>query len=103
MTYILLNLQPTLTNAFSTTNGSAEVTITLSNSWYNMNANDIVLLDNFSTITGSNFSASDFDDKKFMVTSVPRHLLLQLQCHRHETGSGATTSGGIRVSSIIIR
>ena len=33
-------------------------------------AGDIILLDNFSTITNSNFGASDFDDKKFMVTSV---------------------------------
>ena len=32
---------------------------------------DIVLLDNFSTITDSNFGSSDFDNKKFMVTTVP--------------------------------
>jgi hypothetical protein len=39
---------------------------------------DIVLLDNFSTITGSNFSASDFDDKKFMVTSTPTNLTITI-------------------------
>ena len=60
----------TLTSAFTTTNGSAVVTITFSGS-HNINEQDIILLDNFSTITGSNFGSSDFDDKKFMVTTVP--------------------------------
>ena len=53
----------TLTNAFSTTNGSAIVTITFSTD-HNIQENDIILLDNFTAITNSNFSASDFDDKK---------------------------------------
>jgi len=86
----------TLTNAFSTTNGSAVVTITFSGS-HGIGANDIVLLDNFSTITGSNFSASDFDDKKFMVTSVPSSTTITITMPSNESGSGATTSGGIRV------
>ena len=59
MTYIQLNLQTTLTNAFSTTNGSAEVTINFSGD-HGIQAGDIVLLDNFSTITNSNFGASRF-------------------------------------------
>jgi hypothetical protein len=86
----------TLSNAFSTTNGSAVVTITFSTS-HGIGANDIVLLDNFSTITGSNFSASDFDDKKFMVTSVPSATTITITMPSNESGSGATTSGGIRV------
>ena len=86
----------TLTNAFSTTNGSAVVTITFSGS-HGILENDIILLDNFSTITGSNFSASDFDDKKFMVTSVPSATTLTITMPSNESGSGATTSGGIRV------
>ena len=86
----------TLTNAFSTTNGSAVVTLTFSTD-HNITANDIILLDNFSTITGSNFSASDFDDKKFMVTSVPSATTLTITMSSNESGSGATTSGGIRV------
>jgi len=56
-----------------------------------------LLLDNFTTITNSNFSASDFDDKKFMVTSVPSTTTLTITMPSNETGSGATTSGGIRV------
>ena len=86
----------TLTSAFSTTNGSPTVTITFSGS-HGILKNDIILLDNFSTITGSNFGASDFDDKKFMVTSVPTATTLTITMPSNESGSGATTSGGIRV------
>jgi len=86
----------TLSNAFSTTNGSPTVTITFSTS-HGIVANDIVLLDNFSTITGSNFTASDFNDKKFMVTSVPSATTITITMPSNESGSGATTSGGIRV------
>ena len=46
----------TLTNAFSTTNGSASVTINFSGD-HGIQAGDIVLLDNFSSITDSNFGA----------------------------------------------
>jgi hypothetical protein len=86
----------TLSSAFTTTNGSTSVTITFSTS-HNINVNDIVLLDNFSTITNSNYSASDFDDKKFMVTSVPTTTTITVTMPSAETGSGATASGGIRV------
>ena len=88
----------TLTNAFTTTNGSAVVTITFS-SGHGLAPGDIVLLDNFSTITGSNFGASDFDDKTFMVTSAPTNVTITITMPSNETGSGATTSGGIRVQS----
>jgi len=88
----------TLTNAFSTTNGSPTVTITFS-SGHGLNPGDIILLDNFTTITNSNFSSSDFDDKKFMVISTPTALTITITMPSNETGSGATTSGGIRVQS----
>ena len=86
----------TLTNCFSTTNGSPTVTITFSGA-HNIQEDDIILLDNFTAITDSNFSASDFDDKKFMVTSVPSTTTLTITMPSNESGSGATTSGGIRV------
>jgi len=86
----------TLSNAFSTTNGSSAVTLTFSTS-HNISAGDIILLDNFSTITGSNFGSSDFDNKKFMVTTVPTGTTLTVTMPSNESGSGATTSGGIRV------
>ena len=86
----------TLTSAFSTDNGSTTVTITFPTA-HNINPQDIVLLDNFTAITNSNYSASDFDDKKFMVTSIPSGTTITITMPSAETGSGATTSGGIRV------
>jgi hypothetical protein len=86
----------TLSNAFSTTNGSNIVTITFS-SPHNIGEQDIVLLDNFSSITNSNYTAADFDDKKFMVTTVPSSTTITITMPGNESGSGATTSGGIRV------
>jgi hypothetical protein len=88
----------TLTSAFSTTNGSATVTITFATS-HSLSVGDIILLDNFTAITNSNYSASDFDDKKFMVASVPTAETITITMSSNETGSGATTSGGIRVQS----
>ena len=69
MTYTRLDTNIYSTNAFTTTNGQATVTITFSGD-HGLTAGDIILLDNFSTITNSNYGASDFNDKKFMVTSV---------------------------------
>ena len=86
----------TLTSAFTTTNGSPTVTITFSTS-HGIGPQDIILLDNFSTITNSNFGSSDFDDKKFMVTTVPNATTITITMPSNESGSGATTSGGIRV------
>ena len=86
----------TLTSAFSTTNGSAVVTIAFSGD-HGIAAKDIVLLDSFSTITDSNFAASDFNDKKFMVTSVPTSTSITITMPSNESGSGASSSGGIRV------
>ena len=86
----------TLTSAFTTTNGSPTVTITFSGD-HGIGEQDIVLLDNFSSITNSNFGASDFNDKKFMVTTVPSSTTITITMPSNETGSGATTSGGIRV------
>ena len=88
----------TLTNAFTTTNGSATVTITFS-SGHGLVPGDVILLDNFTAITGSNYSASDFDDKKFMVASTPTNLTITITMPSNESGSGATTSGGIRVQT----
>jgi hypothetical protein len=88
----------TLTSAFTTTNGSTSVTITFS-SGHGLSPGDIILLDNFTTITNSDYTASDFDDKKFMVTSTPTNLTITITMPSAESGSGATTSGGIRVQS----
>ena len=86
----------TLTNAFSTTNGSKSVYITLS-STVGYNAGDIILLDNFTAITNSDYDADDFNDMKFMITSIVSSTQIEITMAAAETGSGATTSGGIRL------
>ena len=59
MIYILLNLQQHLQVHLPRQTDQHLVTITFSgDSWYS--ASDIIFLDNFSAITNSNFSASDF-------------------------------------------
>ena len=58
-----------LTDKLSCTNGSAVLTITLS-STTGMTAGDILLLENVTPPTSSGYSAADFDDKKFMITTV---------------------------------
>ena len=86
----------TLTSAFSTTNGSSTVTLTFSSA-HNINKFDIILLDNFTSITNSNFSSANFDDNKFMVQTIPSSTTLTIDVGSNESGSGASTSGGIRV------
>jgi len=86
----------TLTSAFSTTQSDATVTLTFSSA-HNINKFDIILLDNFTSITNSGFVSGDFTDKKFMVTSIPTSTTLTIEMESNESGSGASTSGGIRV------
>jgi len=86
----------TLTNAFSTTNGSAVVTINFSTD-HGIEAGDIILLDNFTAITNSDYAAANFDDIRFMVTTVPSSNTLTITMPSNESGSGASESGGIRV------
>ena len=86
----------TLTNAFSTTNGSTTVTINFSTD-HGIQAGDIVLLDNFSTATNSDYAAANFDDIRFMVTTVPSSNTITITMPSNESGSGASESGGIRV------
>ena len=86
----------TLTSAFTTTQSDATVTITFASD-HNITKYDIVRLDNFTAITGSNFSSGDFDNTNFMVTTVPTATTITVEMGSAESGSGASTSGGIRV------
>jgi len=86
----------TLTSAFTTTNGDATVTITFASA-HNITKGDIILCDNFSSATNSNFSSSDFDDTNFMVATVPTSTTITVEMGSNESGSGASTSGGVRV------
>ena len=85
-----------ITNAFSTTNGQKVVTITASS--HGFQAGDIWLFGDsstFSAITDSDYDATTFCDKKFMVTEVVDTDNFKITVENNETGSGATTSGGI--------
>ena len=86
----------TLTSAFTTTQSDATVTITFA-SPHNISKYDIIRLDSFTAITNSDFAASDFNDTNFMVATVPSTTTLTIEMGSVESGSGATTSGGIRV------
>ena len=86
----------TLTSAFTTTQSDATVTITFASA-HSINKGDIILCDTWSTITGSNFGASDFNDVIFQVATVPTDTTITIEMGSNESGSGATTSGGIRV------
>ena len=58
-----------LTNKLACDSGSPILTITLS-STTGMTAGDILFLENVTPPTGSGYSAADFDDKTFMITTV---------------------------------
>ena len=58
-----------LTDKLACTSGSPILTITLS-STTGMTAGDILFLENVTPPTGSGYSAADFDNKTFMITSV---------------------------------
>ena len=86
-----------ITSAFSTTNGEAGVTLTFA-SPHGFSAGDIILFgaaSTFSAITNSNYTSASFADLKFMVTTVPTSTTITITMPAVETGSGATTSGGI--------
>jgi len=85
----------TLSNCFTTTNGSNTVTITFPSA-HSFKAGDIILFSDFSTATNSNYVAADFDDLKYMVTSVPTDTTITITMDNNETGSGATTSGSVK-------
>ena len=86
----------TLTSAFTTTQNSTTVTITFSSD-HNISKYDIILCDNFSSATNSNYDSDDFDDKTFMVASVPSSTTITITMGSAESGAGASTSGGVRV------
>ena len=58
-----------LTNKLACASGTPTLTITLSSTG-GMTAGDILFLENVTPPTGSGYSAADFDDKTFMITSI---------------------------------
>ena len=68
----------TLTSAFTTTQSDATVTITFASA-HNITKYDIILLDNFSSATNSDFDSDDFDDNRFMVAPVPTSTTITVE------------------------
>ena len=84
-------LKSTLSSStIATVNASAVCTITTSTS-HNLEPGDIVLLDSVTLPGGTGFSASDFEDKLFQVTSVPSPTTFTIT---QSTNAGATVSTG---------
>jgi hypothetical protein len=88
----------TLSSCFTTINDEDVVSIAFPSD-HGLVAGDIIFLDNFTTITNSNYTATDFNDKKFMVTAVTNSTTITITMPSNETGSGASSSGGIRVQA----
>jgi hypothetical protein len=79
------------------TNSSAAVTITFPGGAYTtdgISQGDILLMTDFTGGTGTGFSATDFDDKKFMVTSVDSTTQVTITM---PSASTASTTGTFKV------
>ena len=83
-----------LTNKLASSSGSAILTITLSTT-SGMTAGDILLLESVTPPTGSGYSASDFDDKTFMITSVVDATSVTITMG--STASATATDGDLSV------
>jgi hypothetical protein len=83
---------------FSTTDTSATITITFP-SPHGMSEDDIVYLDTVTTLTGSSFATSDFEDKKFMATSVPTATTITITMDNPETTGTTTNVGSARAQT----
>jgi hypothetical protein len=79
------------------TNSSAAVTITFPGGAYTtdgISQGDILLMTDFTGGTGTGFSATDFDDKKFMITSVDSTTQVTITM---PSASTASTTGTFKV------
>ena len=84
-------VKTTITAAtLATTNGSAICTLTTSSA-HGMNVNDIVQFNDVTLPGGTGYSASDFEDKNFQITSVPSTTTFTIT---QTTNATATVSTG---------
>jgi len=83
-----------LTDKLASTSSSAILTITLSTT-AGMTAGDILFLENVTVPTGSGYSASDFDDKTFMITEVVDSTSVTITMG--STASATATDGDLSV------
>ena len=84
-------LKADITGATLSTNSTTTVTITTSAA-HNLNEGNIVLFDNVTLPSGTGFSASDFEDKKFQVITVPTPTTFTITMG--SAASGTVAAGG---------
>ncbi|MEL0176726.1 MAG: hypothetical protein VW810_00315 [Pelagibacteraceae bacterium] len=89
--YDITPLKATISSAtIATSSGSALCTLTTS-SGHGLNAGDIVLLDNVTLPASTGYTAADFEDKLFQVTTTPSSVTFTITQSSNATGN---QSGG---------
>ena len=96
--YDIHPIRVTLTGVnFTSTSGSPTVTVTCGTN-HGLLENDIVLFDNVTGVTGSStYNNATFEDKKFMVTSVPGGTAFTITMDANESGTPLSTAGSASV------
>ena len=88
--YDITPLKTTLSSAtIATTSGSAVCSITTGSN-HNLSADDIVLLDNVTLPVGTGYTAADFEDKLFQVTSITSATVFTVTQSSNATATVAT-------------
>jgi hypothetical protein len=96
--YDIHPIRVTITGAdFTSTSGSATVTVTASSAVHGLEENDIVLFDAVSGLSGSTFTDATFEDQKFMVTSVVSSNSFTITMATTESGTALTNAGSASI------
>jgi len=95
--YDIHPIRVTLTGAnFTSTSSSNTVTITCTGN-HGLTEDDIVLFDSVTGLSGSTFTNATFEDKKFMVTSVPSGTTFTITMDANEAGTPLSTAGSTSI------
>jgi len=95
--YDIHPIRTTLTGVnFTSTSGSPTVTVTC-NTNHGLLEDDIVLFDSVTGLSGSTFTNATFEDKKFMVTSVPGGTAFTITMDANESGTPLSAAGSASV------
>ena len=89
--YDITPINNTIVGCDFSTDGTTTVTITFPTP-HGMSEDDIVLLDNVTAPPGSGYTDADFEDKKFMATSIPTATTITITMG--SAASGTTTNVG---------
>ena len=95
--YDIHPIRVTLTGAnFTSTSSSPTVTITCTGN-HGLLEDDIVLFDSVTGLSGSTFTNATFEDKKFMVTSIPSGSTFTITMDTNEAGTPVTNAGSTSI------